>query len=72
MPQEFACLKVPTLMISGEYDKIIPAAMGRQAAALSDRVEFVMIPKTAHFPMLEDPQSYLQRVQEFLALPVSV
>lgn len=72
MPQEFTCLKVPTLMISGEYDKIIPAAMGKQAAALCDRVKFVMIPNTAHFPMLEDPQSYLQRVQEFLALPVSV
>lgn len=72
MPQEFARLKVPTLLISGEYDKIIPAAMGKQAAALSDRVEFVTIPHTAHFPMLEDPQSYLQRVREYLALPVSV
>jgi proline iminopeptidase len=72
MPQEFARLKVPTLMISGEYDKIIPATMGKQAAALSDRVEFVVIPNTAHFPMLEDPQSYLQRVQEFLAISVSV
>ena len=71
MPQEFARLEVPTLIISGEYDKIIPAAMGRQAAALSDRVEFAMIPNTAHFPMLEDLQSYLQQVQEFLALPVS-
>lgn len=72
MPQEFARLKVPTLIISGEYDQIIPAAMGKQAAALSDRVEFVMIPRTSHFPMLEDPSSYLQRVREFLALPVSV
>lgn len=72
MPQEFTRLKVPTLMISGQYDKIIPAAMGKQAAALSDRVKFAIVPNTAHFPMLEDPQSYLQQVQEFLALPVSV
>lgn len=66
MPQEFARLSVPTLLVSGEYDKIIPAEMGNRAAALSDKVEFVMIPKTSHFPMLEDPTAYLQQVREFL------
>lgn len=66
MPQEFAKLTVPTLLVAGEYDKIISAKMGRQAAALSDKVEFVMIRNTAHFPMLEDAPTYLQRVQEFL------
>lgn len=66
MPKEFKRLSVPTLLISGEYDKIIPAQMGRQAAALNERVEFTLIPHTAHFPMLEDPTAYLQRVREFL------
>jgi pimeloyl-ACP methyl ester carboxylesterase len=66
MPQEFAQVTVPTLLVAGEYDKIIPAEMGRQAAALNEKVEFVMISGTAHFPMLEDAPTYLQRVQEFL------
>jgi proline iminopeptidase len=66
MPQEFAQLKVPTLLIAGEYDKIIPAYMGRQAAALSDKVEFFQIPNTAHFPMLEDATTYLTKVREFV------
>ncbi|MGB3650987.1 MAG: alpha/beta hydrolase [Rivularia sp. (in: cyanobacteria)] len=70
MPQEFAKLKVPTLLISGEYDKIIPAEMGRKAAVLSDRVEYVMIPNTSHFPMLEDPNSYLETVSKFLQIPM--
>ncbi len=70
MPQEFAKLKVPTLLVSGEYDKIIPAEMGRKAAVLSDRVEYVMIPNTAHFPMLEDPSTYLKIVSKFLELPM--
>ncbi|MGH1392675.1 MAG: alpha/beta fold hydrolase [Trichormus sp.] len=70
MPQEFAKLQVPTLMISGEYDQIIPAQMGRQAAALNDKVEFAVIPDTAHFPMLEDAETYLRRVREFLQVPV--
>jgi pimeloyl-ACP methyl ester carboxylesterase len=68
MPLEFAKLTVPTLLVAGEYDKIIPAKMGRQAAALSEKVEFVMISNTAHFPMLEDAPTYLQRVQEFLQI----
>ncbi|QLE56908.1 alpha/beta fold hydrolase [Nostoc sp. TCL26-01] len=69
MPQEFANLQVSTLLIAGEYDQIIPAAMGRQAAALNDKVEFVMIPNTGHFPMLEDAPTYLQKVREFLQVP---
>ncbi len=70
MPLEFAKLTVPTLLVAGEYDKIIPAEMGRKAAALSDKVEFVMIRNTAHFPMLEDAPTYLQRVQEFLQITI--
>lgn len=66
MPDEFAKLTVPTLLVAGEYDKIIPAKMGHQAAALNDKVEYAMIKRTAHFPMLEDAPTYLQVVREFL------
>ena len=66
MPQEFARLSVPTLLVAGEFDRIIPAIMGKQAATLSKKVEFVIIPNTAHFPMLEDSAKYLQRIRDFL------
>ncbi|WP_026104182.1 alpha/beta fold hydrolase [Anabaena sp. PCC 7108] len=66
MPEEFAKLTVPTLLVAGEYDIIIPAELGKKAAALSEKVELALIPNTAHFPMLEDPETYLQRVEEFL------
>jgi pimeloyl-ACP methyl ester carboxylesterase len=66
MPQEFARLNVPMLLVAGEFDRIIPAIMGKQAAALSNKVEFVIIPNTAHFPMLEDAATYLQRIRDFL------
>lgn len=69
MPQEFAHLKVPTLLVSGEFDQIIPAAMGKQAADLNpSMIKFCVIPKTGHFPMLEDPKRYLGHVNQFLAL----
>jgi pimeloyl-ACP methyl ester carboxylesterase len=66
MPDEFAKVTVPTLLVAGEYDKIIPAQMGHQAAALNDKVEYAMIPHTGHFPMLEDAPTYLRLVREFL------
>lgn len=66
MPQEFAQISVPTLMVSGEKDIIIPAVMGKQAAALNDKIKYVELPKTSHFPMLEDPAAYLKTVREFL------
>lgn len=68
MPQEFSRLQVPTLMVSGEKDIIIPAEMGRRAAELNDRIQFVVIPNTAHFPMLEDPPTYLKLIREFLGI----
>lgn len=67
MPQEFASITVPTLLIAGEYDRIIPASMGRQAAAMNDKIEFALMPDTAHFPMLEDPDTYLNLVRKFLS-----
>ncbi|MFB8787281.1 MAG: alpha/beta hydrolase [Potamolinea sp.] len=68
MPQEFAKLSVPTLLVAGQYDKIIPAALGRRAAQLSEKVEYFEIPGTAHFPMLEKPTIYLDKVREFLSI----
>jgi pimeloyl-ACP methyl ester carboxylesterase len=66
MPKEFAHIQVPTLLISGEKDRIIPAAMGREAASLNDKLSYVEIPATAHFPMLEDAPTYLAKVRDFL------
>ena len=72
MPQEFAKLTVPTLMVSGEKDIIIPAEMGRQAAALNDKIKYVELSKTAHFPMLEDKTAYLNTITEFLQIGSAV
>ena len=72
MPQEFAKLTVPTLMVSGEKDIIIPAEMGRQAAALNDMIQYVELPNTAHFPMLEDKTAYLNTIKKFLQVGSAV
>lgn len=71
MPKEYARITVPTLLVSGEYDQIIPAKMGAKAAALNPMVEHTVMTDTAHFPMLEDPDTYLHRVQDFLQVTLT-
>ena len=66
MPKEFARISLPTLFISGEKDKIIPAEMARQAVKLNNNLNYIEIPKTAHFPMLEAPNLYLKEINSFL------
>jgi pimeloyl-ACP methyl ester carboxylesterase len=71
MPEEFRQLRVSTLLISGQYDQIIPAEMGRLASQLSPHVDYVMMENTGHFPMLEDADTYLTHVNNFLKIPAS-
>jgi pimeloyl-ACP methyl ester carboxylesterase len=67
MPGEFAQLAVPTLIISGKYDKIIPVALARSVLPLNPKVRLEVLTHSAHFPMLEQPEEYRQLVTEFLA-----
>ncbi len=72
MPGEFSRLRVPTLMVSGDRDIIIPAKLGQQAAALNPNyIQLVVMRDTAHFPMLEDAPTYLQHLSNFLKLDCS-
>lgn len=66
MAQEFAQLTIPTLMVSGEQDQIVSAQSGQAAAALNPHINYVMMMNTGHFPMLEDPLTYLDLIRKFL------
>lgn len=66
MPEAFSGISVPTLMVSGQYDRITPAELGRQAASLNTHIEYFEIPNTGHFPMLEDEKTYLTAITNFL------
>jgi pimeloyl-ACP methyl ester carboxylesterase len=66
MPVEFSRINIPTLLVSGEFDQITPADLGEKAAALNPLVEYALMKGTGHFPMLEDPETYLSQVGRFL------
>jgi len=69
MAAEFAQLQVPTLIVSGDQDQIVPADSGAAAAALNPKIDYVRMAQTGHFPMLEDTTTYLQHIHRFL-MPV--
>ncbi len=66
LPQVYTGLSMPTLMISGQYDRIIPVKLGQAAAALNPAIEFTVMPDVGHFPMLESAPEFLAQVQGFL------
>jgi len=65
---KFADIKIPTLLVSGEKDLIIPAKMGKMAADWNNNIQYVEMANTAHFLMLEDAPTYLQKLQDFLEI----
>jgi pimeloyl-ACP methyl ester carboxylesterase len=42
--------------------------MGKMAADLNNNIQYVEMANTAHFPMLEDAPTYLQKLRDFLEI----
>ncbi|MGF1574353.1 MAG: alpha/beta fold hydrolase [Cyanophyceae cyanobacterium] len=67
MPQALQSLQIPTLLIAGEYDQIIPTRLAEKAVAQNpEQICYVEMPGVGHFPMLEDPEGYLEVLGAFL------
>lgn len=58
--------RVPSLMVWGDQDLMIPIHHGRRAAEANDRTRFVAFPATGHFPHAEDPDRFLVLLRDFL------
>jgi pimeloyl-ACP methyl ester carboxylesterase len=63
-----ARLRCPTLVMTGEFDRMAPA---RQGAGLADAIKgarFVALPAAGHMLMVEQPDATLDALVEFLRL----
>ncbi|WP_205696521.1 alpha/beta fold hydrolase [Conexibacter sp. SYSU D00693] len=58
---------VPTLVVWGERDRTIPIEHGEAAHRAIPHSRFVRLPRSAHFPHLEDPEGLADALREFLA-----
>jgi pimeloyl-ACP methyl ester carboxylesterase len=54
--------KVPTTIIWGEQDNILPIGNGKARKALQPSARFVRIPNTGHLPHQETPSAFLEAV----------
>jgi len=59
-------LKVPTLVIHGEEDQLIPHAEAQSMAAAIPDAELLIVPGAGHMVNLENPELFNEAVRDFL------
>lgn len=66
LPERFAELDLPILVVTGDDDRIVPTA---QSIRLADELgaDLAVLPNCGHVPQEECPELFLQAVQAFLA-----
>jgi pimeloyl-ACP methyl ester carboxylesterase len=58
--------EMPTLIIWGEHDPIIPVGHGHRAHAAMPGSRFVVLEGAGHFPPLEDPRGVIEAIRDFI------
>jgi len=59
-------IRVPTLMLWGESDRIVTPEYGRAYSALIPGARFEVIEEAGHHPEIEQPERFAERVAAFL------
>jgi pimeloyl-ACP methyl ester carboxylesterase len=60
-------INVPTLLLWGASDGLVPVAYGRAYGAMIPGATLVVIPEAGHLPQVEQPDLFLQHVLSFTA-----
>ncbi len=61
-----SAIQVPTLVLCGEADKVTPAALSRDLAALIPGAKLELIPGAGHISNLERPAQFDRIVEQFI------
>jgi pimeloyl-ACP methyl ester carboxylesterase len=65
--ERISTLRLPTLLLWGGRDRLVPPAVGREFQRLIPGSRLVEFPELGHVPQEEDPVRSLAPVLEFLA-----
>ena len=63
-----AHMKVPTLVVCGEFDQATPPALNKQIADKVAGAQYVELPGCGHCPPLEQPEAFVKAIKEFVGL----
>jgi pimeloyl-ACP methyl ester carboxylesterase len=64
---DIAQIAVPTLLIHGEDDAIVPAALGRAVADAIPGAEIVVLPDTGHVPTMTRAETVVAEIERWAA-----
>lgn len=62
LPERLSQLELPTLILWGAEDRVIPASNGRAAAAAQPSARLVILPGAGHLPHQEKPREVLRAI----------
>jgi pimeloyl-ACP methyl ester carboxylesterase len=63
---KLSAINIPTLVVWGGDDELVPLADGRDYAANIPHAQLVIVPDCGHAPSLEKPREFLSAVEAFL------
>lgn len=63
---KYPTISVPTLIIWGEFDEVIPVEIGQMLNAAIPCSELKIIPNTGHIPQEETPTPTVELIKDFL------
>lgn len=61
-------LRVPTLVVCGEFDQATPPALNKQIAQKVSGAKYIELSGCGHCPPLEQPEAFLAAIKEFVGL----
>ena len=61
------CISAPTLLLYGEFDRLVTPEAGRAVHAAMRNAEYQLIPKAGHLINIEQPQAFNAALLDFLA-----
>ncbi len=64
--QQLPLLRSPTLVISGDQDRVIPPSQAKMIAERAPQARLVVIPQSGHLPFDEQPMLFETTVREYL------
>jgi pimeloyl-ACP methyl ester carboxylesterase len=67
-----SAVRIPTLVISGEFDPIVPPALSRRVAEAIPGARYTVIRGAAHNPMDERPRDFARVLLDFLETNLDV
>lgn len=65
LERRLARLNVPTLIVWGEHDRLIPPVYGATLQQLIPGAQLVMLPGTGHMPMFEQQAAWNETITDF-------